>query len=68
MPIVEPKPINQITYMLVRVETDADLEQIVGKIESIENDISVRTRLDVIGTKHQTPDDELTGTPVIYFP
>jgi len=66
---VNPKPKDGITYLLVRVDTDMDIEQIVGKIETIENDISALTRLDVIATSDSTKGKEAwQGTPVIYYP
>jgi len=68
MPIL-PKPVDQVSYLLVRCETDKDIEQIVGKIETIENGISPLTRLDVTIIKHLSKHDEdLHGTPVIHFP
>jgi len=47
---VQPKPKDAITYLLVKVDTDQDIERIVGAIETIENSISPLTRLDVIST------------------
>lgn len=67
MPIL-PKPVDQVTYLLVRCETDKDIEQIVGHIETIENDISTLTKLDVIDIKHVKKIDGDNDHPTILQP
>ncbi len=60
---------DKVTYLMVRVSTDKDIEQIVGVLETVELKISPLTRIDVIDTVTLTEDEgEDRGNPVIYFP
>jgi len=66
---VNPLPKDNMTYLLVKVDTDQDIERIVGAIETIEHSIGALTRLDVIQVNTVSKEtDDYEGSPVIYRP
>ncbi len=63
------QPEHQIHYMLVRVDTDKDIETISNAISFFENSLGALTRIDVEQIQSLTAEDEeQDGGPVIYWP
>ena len=62
---------EKVTYAIVRIDTDKDVKEIADKIQSLENEISCLTMIDVYGFRtvpKQADEDGMFDRPVLYWP
>ena len=65
-------PSSNITYAVVRIDTDEDVSEIASKIQNLEKEISCLTVIDVFGFKTVPREVDENGndvtSPVLYWP